>query len=572
MATSILRSSRCALKSTYLAYRCLPATGAKAWAITPSSHRLRNMFRLFSSITPGDDVIIGIAFGTTNSYVSVMNGKSPKMVENSEGVRSTPSLVSFNQKGEVLVGSGAKLQADVNPTNTIFGIKHVIGRCFRDNYIKKFKKKVPYKILNRGGAKARLPLAEATPKTSKAHIFASGKTYSPLEICAFVFTKLKENAEAFLENSVSKAVVAVPVDFTDAQRRAVKDAALIAGLDVHRLISEPAAAALSYGLNNKDGLIAVYRLGGGTFNVSILESFNGVLEVKATSGDVFFGGENFDEALLKYLVREFKKTDSIDLSKNALALRRLREAAEKAKIELSSASQTDINLPCITANASGAKHLNISMTREKLESLVEHLIERTRDFCWECLSDAGISMKDIETVFEIFGKSPSKGANPEEAVAMGAAVQGAIQGAIYSTEKSLSEYKDNIPADIAMYLHKYSLFPPVDWRKRGAVTSVIDQGDYDTCWAVNTVAVIESFHFIQTGRLVKLSAQEVLDRAVANGCKGASEIDAYEYVAYYGVCSESAYPYTGLPQKCASTKRKSSFERKTKKKMSYCLH
>ncbi|KAI3992860.1 hypothetical protein MKX01_034210 [Papaver californicum] len=428
MATSILlRSARSALKSTDLASRCMPATGATAWTATPLSQRLGSVARLFSSKPPGNDVI-GIDLGTTNSCVSVMEGKSPKVIENSEGARTTPSVVAFNQKGELLVGTPAKRQAVTNPTNTIFGTKRLIGRRFDDPQTQKEMKMVPYKIVK--------------APNGDAWVEANGQTYSPSQIGAFVLTKMKETAEAYLGKGVSKAVITVPAYFNDAQRQATKDAGRIAGLDVQRIINEPTAAALSYGLNNKEGLIAVFDLGGGTFDVSILEISNGVFEVKATNGDTFLGGEDFDNTLLEYLVSEFKRTESIDLSKDRLALQRLREAAEKAKIELSSTSQTEINLPFITADASGAKHLNITMTRSKLESLVNHLIERTKNPCRSCLKDAGVSVKDIdevllvggmtrvpkvqEVVSEIFGKSPSKGVNPDEAVAMGAAIQGGI--------------------------------------------------------------------------------------------------------------------------------------------------
>ncbi|MQL86192.1 hypothetical protein Taro_018722 [Colocasia esculenta] len=383
--------------------------------------------RSFSAKPAGNDVI-GIDLGTTNSCVSVMEGKNPKVIENSEGSRTTPSVVAFNQKGELLVGTPAKRQAVTNPTNTLFGTKRLIGRRFDDPQTQKEMKMVPYKIVK--------------APNGDAWVEADGKQYSPSQIGAFILTKMKETAEAYLGKSVSKAVITVPAYFNDAQRQATKDAGRIAGLDVQRIINEPTAAALSYGLNNKEGLIAVFDLGGGTFDVSILEISNGVFEVKATNGDTFLGGEDFDNALLDFLVSEFKRTDAIDLSKDRLALQRLREAAEKAKIELSSTSQTEINLPFITADASGAKHLNITLTRSKFESLVNNLIERTRNPCKNCLKDAGISTKDVdevllvggmtrvpkvqEVVSEIFGKTPSKGVNPDEAVAMGAAIQGGI--------------------------------------------------------------------------------------------------------------------------------------------------
>lgn len=350
------------------------------------------------------------------------------MIENAEGARTTPSVVAFNQKGELLVGTPAKRQAVTNPTNTLFGTKRLIGRRFDDPQTQKELKMVPYKIVK--------------APNGDAWVEMNGQQYSPSQIGAFVLTKMKETAEAYLGKSVSKAVITVPAYFNDAQRQATKDAGRIAGLEVLRIINEPTAAALSYGMNNKEGLIAVFDLGGGTFDVSVLEISNGVFEVKATNGDTFLGGEDFDNALLDYLVSEFKRTDNIDLSKDRLALQRLREAAEKAKVELSSTTQTGINLPFITADASGAKHFNITLTRSKFESLVNHLIERTRIPCGNCLKDAGISAKEVdevllvggmsrvpkvqEIVSQIFGKTPSKGVNPDEAVAMGAAIQGGI--------------------------------------------------------------------------------------------------------------------------------------------------
>ncbi|KAF0916147.1 hypothetical protein E2562_000746 [Oryza meyeriana var. granulata] len=384
--------------------------------------------RTFSAKPTGNEVI-GIDLGTTNSCVSVMEGKNPKVIENSEGTRTTPSVVAFNQKGELLVGTPAKRQAVTNPQNTFFGTKRLIGRRFDDPQTQKEMKMVPYKIV-------KAPNGDAWVETT------DGKQYSPSQIGAFVLTKMKETAESYLGKSVSKAVITVPAYFNDAQRQATKDAGRIAGLDVQRIINEPTAAALSYGTNNKEGLIAVFDLGGGTFDVSILEISNGVFEVKATNGDTFLGGEDFDNTLLEFLVSEFKRTEGIDLSKDRLALQRLREAAEKAKVELSSTAQTEINLPFITADSSGAKHLNITLTRSKFESLVNSLIERTRDPCKSCLKDAGITTKDVdevllvggmtrvpkvqEVVSEIFGKAPSKGVNPDEAVAMGAAIQGGI--------------------------------------------------------------------------------------------------------------------------------------------------
>ncbi|KAJ1294823.1 hypothetical protein BS78_01G175800 [Paspalum vaginatum] len=384
--------------------------------------------RPFSAKAAGNDVI-GIDLGTTNSCVAVMEGKNPKVIENAEGARTTPSVVAFTPKGERLVGTPAKRQAVTNPQNTFFGTKRLIGRRFDDPQTQKEMKMVPYKIV-------KAPNGDAWVETT------DGKQYSPSQVGAFVLTKMKETAESYLGKSVSKAVITVPAYFNDAQRQATKDAGRIAGLDVERIINEPTAAALSYGMNNKEGLIAVFDLGGGTFDISILEISNGVFEVKATNGDTFLGGEDFDNTLLEFLVSDFKRTEAIDLSKDRLALQRLREAAEKAKVELSSTSQTEINLPFITADASGAKHLNITLTRSKFEALVHNLIERTRDPCKNCLKDAGISTKEVdevllvggmtrvpkvqEVVSEIFGKSPSKGVNPDEAVAMGAAIQGGI--------------------------------------------------------------------------------------------------------------------------------------------------
>ncbi|KAK8964169.1 hypothetical protein KSP40_PGU019173 [Platanthera guangdongensis] len=374
--------------------------------------------------TFGNDVI-GIDLGTTNSCVSVMEGKSPKVIENAEGARTTPSIVAINPKGELLVGTPAKRQAVTNPTNTLFGTKRLIGRRYDDPQTQKELKMVPYKIV-------RAPNGDAW-------VEMNGQQYSPSQIGAFVLTKMKETAEAYLGKSVSKSVITVPAYFNDAQRQATKDAGKIAGLDVLRIINEPTAAALSYGMNNKEGLIAVFDLGGGTFDVSVLEISNGV---KATNGDTFLGGEDFDNALLEYLVSEFRRTDNIDLTKDKLAIQRLREAAEKAKVELSSTAQTEINLPFITADASGARHFNLTLTRSKFETLVNHLIERTRIPCKNCLKDAGVQAKDVDEVLlvggmtrvpkvqqivsEIFGKSPSKGVNPDEAVAMGAAIQGGI--------------------------------------------------------------------------------------------------------------------------------------------------
>ncbi|XP_060167993.1 heat shock 70 kDa protein, mitochondrial [Lycium barbarum] len=430
MATAVLLRSlrrRELATSSLSAYKTFASNTKPSWSPSLVSNKWASLTRPFSSKPAGNE-IIGIDLGTTNSCVAVMEGKNPKVIENSEGSRTTPSVVAFNQKGELLVGTPAKRQAVTNPTNTLSGTKRLIGRRFDDPQTQKEMKMVPYKIVRGSNGDAWLE--------------ANGQQYSPSQIGAFILTKMKETAEAYLGKSINKAVITVPAYFNDAQRQATKDAGRIAGLDVQRIINEPTAAALSYGMNNKEGLVAVFDLGGGTFDVSILEISNGVFEVKATNGDTFLGGEDFDNALLEYLVSEFKRTEGIDLSKDRLALQRLREAAEKAKIELSSTSQTDINLPFITADASGAKHLNITLTRSKFEMLVNDLIERTRNPCKNCLKDAGVSLKDVdevllvggmtrvpkvqEIVSEIFGKSPSKGVNPDEAVAMGAALQGGI--------------------------------------------------------------------------------------------------------------------------------------------------
>ncbi|KAB1206722.1 Heat shock 70 kDa protein, mitochondrial [Morella rubra] len=428
-AAILLRSlrRRDVASSSFSAYRSLTSYAKPAWAPSQLGHNWASLTRAFSSKPAASDVI-GIDLGTTNSCVAVMEGKNPKVIENAEGSRTTPSVVAFTPKGELLVGTPAKRQAVTNPTNTIFGTKRLIGRRYDDPITQKEMKMVPYKIV-------RGPNGDAWVETN-------GQQYSPSQIGAFILIKMKETAEAYLGKTVTKAVITVPAYFNDAQRQATKDAGRIAGLDVQRIINEPTAAALSYGMNNKEGLIAVFDLGGGTFDVSILEISNGVFEVKATNGDTFLGGEDFDNALLEYLVNEFKRTEGIDLSKDRLALQRLREAAEKAKIELSSTTQTEINLPFITADASGAKHLNITLTRSKFESLVNHLIERTKEPCKNCLKDASITAKEVdevllvggmtrvpkvqEVVSEIFAKTPSKGVNPDEAVALGAAIQGGI--------------------------------------------------------------------------------------------------------------------------------------------------
>ena len=376
--------------------------------------------------------IIGIDLGTTNSCVAVMEGSTPKVIENAEGARTTPSIVAFSNDGERLVGQPAKRQAVTNPEKTFFAIKRLIGRPFDDPMTQKDMKLVPYKIKKAANG--------------DAWVTAAGKDYSPSQISAFTLQKMKETAEAYLGQTVSQAVITVPAYFNDAQRQATKDAGKIAGLEVLRIINEPTAAALAYGLDKKQsGVIAVYDLGGGTFDVSILEIGDGVFEVKSTNGDTFLGGEDFDNKLVEYLAAEFKKDQGIDLTKDKLALQRLKEAAEKAKIELSSAAQTDINLPYITADASGPKHLTLKLTRAKYETLVDDLIQRTVEPCRKALKDAGLAASDIdevvlvggmtrmpkvqEIVKNFFGKEPHKGVNPDEVVAIGAAVQaGVLQG------------------------------------------------------------------------------------------------------------------------------------------------
>ena len=376
--------------------------------------------------------VIGIDLGTTNSCVAIMDGSSPKVLENSEGARTTPSIVAFGEDGDAMVGQPAKRQAVTNPTNTCFAIKRLIGRRWDDPMVKKDKELVPYKIVK--------------ADNGDAWVEARGEKYAPAQISAFILQKMKETAERSLGETVTQAVITVPAYFNDSQRQATKDAGKIAGLEVLRIINEPTAAALAYGLDKKEaGTIAVYDLGGGTFDVSILEIGDGVFEVKSTNGDTFLGGEDFDMRIVDYLADEFKKDQAIDLRKDPMALQRLREAAEKAKIELSSSTQTEINLPFITADQSGPKHLTLKLTRAKLESLVEDLIQRTVEPCKAALKDAGISAgqidevvlvggmsrmpKVIETVKNFFGKEPHKGVNPDEVVAIGAAIQaGVLQG------------------------------------------------------------------------------------------------------------------------------------------------
>jgi len=376
--------------------------------------------------------VIGIDLGTTNSCIAVMDGTTPKVIENAEGARTTPSVVAFTDSEERLVGQPAKRQGVTNPEATFFAIKRLIGRTYADPMTQKDKGLVPYDIVKGGNG--------------DAWVKARGKSYSPSQISAFILQKMKETAEAYLGQEVTQAVITVPAYFNDAQRQATKDAGKIAGLEVLRIINEPTAAALAYGLDKrKTGTIAVFDLGGGTFDVSILEIGDGVFEVKSTNGDTFLGGEDFDMRLVEYLADEFKKEQGIDLKKDKLALQRLKEAAEKAKIELSSAAQTEINLPYITADATGPKHLALKLTRSKFEALVDDLVQRTIEPCKKALKDAGLKAGDIdevilvggmtrmpkvqEVVKNFFGKEPHKGVNPDEVVAIGAAVQaGVLQG------------------------------------------------------------------------------------------------------------------------------------------------
>jgi len=377
--------------------------------------------------------VIGIDLGTTNSCVAVMEGSHPKVIENAEGMRTTPSMVAFSADGERLIGLPAKRQAVTNPENTFFAIKRLVGRRFEDEMVQKDINLVPYKIIR--------------ADNGDAWVDSHGKKYSPSQVSAFILQKMKETAEAYLGEKVDKAVITVPAYFNDAQRQATKDAGRIAGLDVLRIINEPTAAALAYGLDKKkeSKTIAVYDLGGGTFDISILEIGDGVFEVKSTNGDTFLGGEDFDMRLVDYLAAEFKKENGIDLRKDKLALQRLKEAAEKAKIELSSAQQTEINLPFITADQSGPKHLTMKLTRSKLESLVDDLVKKTIGPCEAALRDASLKAAEIDEVVLVggmtrmpkivqivktfFGKEPHKGVNPDEVVAMGAAIQaGVLQG------------------------------------------------------------------------------------------------------------------------------------------------
>src|SRR5512147_2394246 len=373
--------------------------------------------------------VIGIDLGTTNSCVAVMEGRNAKVIENAEGARTTPSMVAFTDSGERLVGQAAKRQAVTNPENTLFAIKRLIGRRFDDPLTKKDMGLVPYKIVS--------------GDNGDAWVNSHGKNYSPSQVSAFILQKMKETAESYLGEEVKQAVITVPAYFNDSQRQATKDAGKIAGLEVLRIINEPTAAALAYGLEKKgSGTIAVYDLGGGTFDISILEIGEGVFEVKSTNGDTFLGGEDFDQRIIDYLADEFKKDQGIDLRKDRMALQRLKEAGEKAKCELSSSMETDINLPFITADQQGPKHLNMKLTRSKLEALCADLIDRTEGPCRQALKDAGLSASDIhevilvggmtrmpavqERVKKIFGKEPHRGVNPDEVVAVGAAIQAAV--------------------------------------------------------------------------------------------------------------------------------------------------
>jgi molecular chaperone DnaK len=373
--------------------------------------------------------VIGIDLGTTNSCVAVMDGASAKIIENAEGARTTPSMIGFVDDGERLVGQSAKRQAVTNSENTLYAIKRLIGRRHNDAAAKKFAKLMPYKTVK--------------ADNGDSWVEVNGETYSPSQISSFILRKLKEDAESYLGETVTEAVITVPAYFNDAQRQATKDAGKIAGLDVLRIINEPTAAALAYGLDKKEsGIIVVYDLGGGTFDVSVLEVGDGVFEVKSTNGDTFLGGEDFDQRIIEYLADEFNKENGIDLRSDKLALQRLKEAGEKAKIELSSSTQTEVNLPFITADQTGPKHLNVKLSRAKLESLVDDLVERSLKPCKDALKDAGLKASDIDEVIlvggmtrmpkimervkEFFGAEPHRGVNPDEVVAAGAAIQGGV--------------------------------------------------------------------------------------------------------------------------------------------------
>ncbi|KAI0970188.1 hsp70-like protein [Xylaria arbuscula] len=411
--------------------RALPraASSAPRWA-APMRKPLGSTFARYES-TEGkvQGAVIGIDLGTTNSAVAIMEGKSARIIENSEGARTTPSVVAFAQDGERLVGVAAKRQAVVNPENTLFATKRLIGRKFTDAEVQRDIKEVPYKIIQHSNG--------------DAWVEARGQKYSPSQIGGFVLNKMKETAEAYLSKPIKNAVVTVPAYFNDSQRQATKDAGQISGLNVLRVVNEPTAAALAYGLEKEaDRVVAVYDLGGGTFDISVLEIQNGVFEVKSTNGDTHLGGEDFDILLVRHLVKQFKTDSGIDLSSDRMAIQRIREAAEKAKIELSSSLQTDISLPFITADASGPKHINTKLTRSQLESMMDPLITKTVEPVRKALKDAGLQAKDIqevilvggmtrmpkvtESVKNIFGRDPAKSVNPDEAVAMGAAIQGAV--------------------------------------------------------------------------------------------------------------------------------------------------
>ncbi|KAI0521448.1 hsp70-like protein [Xylaria bambusicola] len=411
--------------------RALPraASTAPRWA-APLRKPLGATFARYES-TEGkvQGAVIGIDLGTTNSAVAIMEGKTPRIIENSEGARTTPSVVAFAQDGERLVGVAAKRQAVVNPENTLFATKRLIGRKFTDAEVQRDIKEVPYKIVQHSNG--------------DAWVEARGQKYSPSQIGGFVLNKMKETAESYLSKPVKNAVVTVPAYFNDSQRQATKDAGQIAGLNVLRVVNEPTAAALAYGLEKEaDRVVAVYDLGGGTFDISVLEIQNGVFEVKSTNGDTHLGGEDFDIRLVRHLVQQFKTESGIDLSSDRMAIQRIREAAEKAKIELSSSLQTDISLPFITADASGPKHINTKLTRSQLENMMDPLITKTVEPVRKALKDAGLQAKDIqevilvggmtrmpkvtESVKSIFGREPAKSVNPDEAVAMGAAIQGAV--------------------------------------------------------------------------------------------------------------------------------------------------
>ncbi|KAF9915001.1 Stress-70 protein, mitochondrial [Lobosporangium transversale] len=403
----------------------LASLARTGWHATTHNPMLQR--RAYAAAVQGP--VIGIDLGTTNSCVSVMEGKNPRVIENAEGARTTPSVVAFTKDNEMVVGQPAKRQAVVNPENTIYAVKRLIGRRYDDQAVQHDIKTVPYKIVK--------------ADNGDAWVEARGKKYSPSQISAFILGKMKDTADGYLGKKVKHAVITVPAYFNDAQRQATKDAGTIAGLDVLRVINEPTAAALAFGLDKTaDKTVAVYDLGGGTFDISILEIQNGVFEVKSTNGDTALGGEDFDATLVKYVTNEFKKDQGIDLSNDRMAIQRIREAVEKAKIELSSTVQTDINLPYITADATGPKHINFKMTRAKLEELTKDLINRTIEPCNKAIKDAGVNVRDIddvvlvggmsrmpkviETVKEIFKRDPGKSVNPDEAVAIGAAIQGGV--------------------------------------------------------------------------------------------------------------------------------------------------